>query len=67
LRLREGVSFSDFQVRFAVALEQVFADQTKELRDLRLVEVNGDALRLTGRGRLLRSEVFERFLPARAG
>jgi len=65
LRLREGVSFSDFQVRFAVTLEQVFADQIKELRDLGLVELKGGAVRLTCRGRLLGNEVFERFLPPR--
>jgi len=65
LRLREGVSFSDFQVRFAVAPEQVFADQMKELSDLGLVELKGGAVRLTNRGRLLGNEVFERFLPPR--
>lgn len=63
LRLREGVSFSDFQERFCVSLAGAFADQMKELRDLGLVEVNGGAVRLTGRGRLLGNEVFERFLP----
>ena len=63
LRLREGVSFSDFQERFSVELAGAFADQMKELRDLGLVEVDGSAVRLTGRGRLLGNEVFERFLP----
>jgi oxygen-independent coproporphyrinogen-3 oxidase len=63
LRLREGVSFSGFQERFSVTLNEVFADQMKELRDLGLVEVDGGAVRLTGRGRLLGNEVFERFLP----
>jgi oxygen-independent coproporphyrinogen-3 oxidase len=66
LRLREGVSFSDFQERFSVALETVFADRIGELSGLGLVEVDSSALRLTGRGRLLGNEVFERFLPARA-
>jgi oxygen-independent coproporphyrinogen-3 oxidase len=64
LRLHEGVSFSDFQERFSVTLEGVFADQMKELRDSGLVEVSGDALRLTGRGRLLGNEFIEGFLPA---
>jgi len=65
LRLREGVSFSDFQERFCAAMEGLFADQIQELTDLGLVEVNRSAVRLTGRGRLLGNEVFERFLPPR--
>jgi oxygen-independent coproporphyrinogen-3 oxidase len=63
LRLREGVSFCDFQERFCAAMEGLFADQIQELTDLGLVEVNRSAIRLTGRGRLLGNEVFERFLP----
>jgi oxygen-independent coproporphyrinogen-3 oxidase len=66
LRLLEGVSYTDFQVRFSVTPEQVFADQIKELTDLDLLELNRGAVRLTDRGHLLGNEVFERFLPVRA-
>jgi oxygen-independent coproporphyrinogen-3 oxidase len=66
LRLREGVSLSDFQARFHVALEEAFSSQMRELTELGLVEVDRGALRLTNRGRLLGNEAFERFLPPRA-
>jgi oxygen-independent coproporphyrinogen-3 oxidase len=62
LRLREGVSFCDFQARFCVTLEGTYSAQIQELVALGLAEVNSGALRLTTRGRLLGNEAFQLFL-----
>jgi oxygen-independent coproporphyrinogen-3 oxidase len=62
LRLCQGVSFAEFQVRFGLPLDQVFGEALGELVQLGLLEMDCGAIRLTPRGRLLGNEVFERFL-----
>lgn len=65
LRLvEEGVSFEGFARRFGQEMETVYREELKELRELGLIEVTEERVRLTERGRLLGNEVFERFLPA---
>lgn len=66
LRLMEGVSGEWFQGRFGCSLESVFGTDLKELSGLGLLEIEGDRWRLTGRGRLLGNEVFQRFVSVRA-
>ncbi len=64
LRLvEEGVRFSDFEGRFGRELHEVYGKEVEELRELGLIEVDDERVRLTARGRLLGNEVFERFLP----
>jgi oxygen-independent coproporphyrinogen-3 oxidase len=61
--LDEGVGLERFRERFGVALEQKYADELAELRQLGLIEVDGERVRLSERGRLLGNQVFLRFLP----
>ncbi|MEE8162705.1 MAG: coproporphyrinogen III oxidase, partial [Anaerolineae bacterium] len=64
LRLvEEGVGFEGFGRRFGKRLESLYEKGLRELRELGLVEVTAERVRLTPRGRLLGNEVFERFLP----
>ncbi len=64
LRLvEEGVSFEGFARRFGERLESLYERELRELREVGLVEVTAERVRLTPRGRLLGNEVFEKFLP----
>ncbi len=63
LRLMEGVSDARFRARFGVGLEETFGQELARLRQLGLVEWDGQVVRLTSRGRLLGNQVFQQFLP----
>ena len=63
LRLAEGVSASQFEVRFGAGLEDVYRDELIKLRGLGLLDWDGEMARLTARGRLLGNQVFQHFLP----
>ena len=62
LRLMEGVSEEGFRLRFGRSLESVFGADLREFQGLGLLEKKGERWRLTGRGRLLGNEVFQRFV-----
>jgi oxygen-independent coproporphyrinogen III oxidase len=62
LRLNDGVDRGEFRRRFGIAVESVYGSEVDKLVALGLLEVHGDNLRLTERGRLLGNEVFERFI-----
>ena len=62
LRLMEGVSGERFRGRFGHKMESVFGKDLEELMGLGLLEKEGDRWRLSGRGRLLGNEVFQRFV-----
>lgn len=61
LRLDTGVSFQEFDRRFAASLTEVHGDVIDELVSLGLLETVDGHLRLTQKGRLLGNEVFSRF------
>ena len=63
LRLTEGVSHAAFRTRHAVDLAAVYGPQLVELASLGLLVDDGEAVRLTRRGRLVANEVVLRFLP----
>ncbi|MBN2393107.1 MAG: radical SAM family heme chaperone HemW [Anaerolineae bacterium] len=63
LRLAEGVTESDFRVRFGVSLAELYAATIARLVETDLVLWNGLRLRLSPRGRLLGNRVFGAFLP----
>ncbi len=63
LRLAEGVSLDDIGRQFKIDLWSRYAAEIGELSAFGLVEVSGERLRLTPKGRLLGNEVFLRFLP----
>jgi oxygen-independent coproporphyrinogen-3 oxidase len=66
LRLvQEGVRLADFRQRFGRDVREVYGAQLAELRELGLLEMDDEAVRLTPRGRLLGNEVFQRFLPGK--
>jgi len=63
LRLvEEGVRLVDFRERFGRELMDVYGREIGEMRQAGLLEVDGERVRLTARGRLLGNEVFQRFL-----
>jgi len=57
-----GVTEADFRSRFGLGLMEVYPKEIEELVGLGLLEWNGQALRLTKRGRLLGNQVFMRFV-----
>ena len=63
LRLTEGVTFSRFEQRFGVAMNEVYAQELGELGEQGLIEVDAVGVRLTRRGWLLGNRVFAAFLP----
>jgi oxygen-independent coproporphyrinogen-3 oxidase len=63
LRLvRAGASDIDFKSRFGVGLMDAYRAELEDLIRLGLLEGDGDAVRLTRRGRLLGNQVFLRFV-----
>jgi len=64
LRLvQEGVRLAAFRERFGRELMDVYGREIGEMGQAGLLEVDGERVRLTARGRLLGNEVFQRFLP----
>lgn len=62
LRRNSGVSFAEVGVEFGDEAVTAFRTLADALADEGLVELAGQSLRLTARGRLLSNEVFSRFL-----
>jgi len=62
LRLNCGVSAAHFRDRCGVELDAAYGDLLAELAQLGLLERDAIGVRLTGRGRMLGNQVFERFV-----
>jgi putative oxygen-independent coproporphyrinogen III oxidase len=62
LRLNQGVCLPDISRRFGAATIKHFDGVFDDLMEAALLELDGDQVRLTSRGRLLSNEVFARFL-----
>jgi oxygen-independent coproporphyrinogen III oxidase len=62
LRLNQGVDPKKIREEFGGAVINTFSDAILECVGSGLLEREGDVIRLTPRGRLLSSEVFERFI-----
>jgi oxygen-independent coproporphyrinogen-3 oxidase len=62
LRLAKGVDLKEIAADFGEPALRAFTEPISECVDLGLLECEGDVVRLTGRGRLLSNEVFERFI-----
>jgi oxygen-independent coproporphyrinogen-3 oxidase len=62
LRLNEGISREQFRRRFGLPVEAVYGREIEALVGLGLLEVHGDRIRLTPRGRLVGNEAFARFV-----
>ncbi|PEL14156.1 radical SAM family heme chaperone HemW [Bacillus sp. AFS017336] len=62
LRKMQGVSERKFQEKFGSNFNEVFPNVIEKLNKDGLVEMNGEFLRLTHKGKLLGNEVFQAFL-----
>lgn len=62
LRTRAGVSQKRFAERYHMTITDVYGDLLKQLAAEQLLEVSGDAVRLTNQGQFLGNEVFQQFL-----
>ncbi|MBI5687379.1 MAG: radical SAM family heme chaperone HemW [Verrucomicrobia bacterium] len=62
LRMNEGVAAAAFERQTGFRLEQLWPDALPELAGQKLVEWDGERLRLTPRGRLLADTVAEAFI-----
>ncbi len=60
--VREGVSAAEFERRFGVTLEQKYGKELKKVKELGLVEWDGERTRLTKRRRLLGNRVLQIFV-----
>ena len=62
LRLVEGISLYALRQEFGDGLVAEMIESLRELSEAGLVTVDGDRVRLTGAGRMVSNEVFERLL-----
>jgi oxygen-independent coproporphyrinogen-3 oxidase len=62
IRLAEGARDVQFRARFGIGLAEAFGDQLAGLVTIGLITWDGQAARLTARGRLLGNHVFAEFL-----
>ncbi|SHE65313.1 oxygen-independent coproporphyrinogen-3 oxidase [Seinonella peptonophila] len=62
LRLMEGVSRADFQMRYHLEMDQVFGEELERLKKQGLLMNEEDRVRLTEQGILFGNEVFAAFL-----
>ena len=62
LRLTKGVDLKQVAADFGEPAIHGFTETIAECVDLGLLEREGHVIRLTGRGRLLSNEVFQRFI-----
>lgn len=67
LRLTKGVDLKKVAADFGEPALRAFTEMISECVDLGLLEWEGGVIRLTGRGRLLSNEVFERFIQCGSG
>jgi oxygen-independent coproporphyrinogen-3 oxidase len=67
LRLTGGVNLTTVAADFGEPAVRCIAMAISECTELRLLEHQGDCIRLTPRGRLLSNEVFERFILSECG
>ncbi len=62
LRMNRGVDLADVEEKFGARRATQAREVVQDLMSPRLVEIEGNVLRLTLAGRLLSNEIFERFL-----
>ena len=62
LRMREGVSMETFENMFARPMVEVYGDVLERLKELGLLEIDGDRVRLTRRGMEISNVALAEFL-----
>ena len=65
--MTKGVDLKKVAADFGEPALRAFTEMISECVDLGLLEWEGGVIRLTGRGRLLSNEVFERFIQCGSG
>src|SRR5262249_49179859 len=62
MRLKEGISLTEFQSEYGVDLIERYGNELPRLADAGLIEMGSERLALTPAGRLLSNEVFVSFI-----
>ena len=62
LRMREGVSMETFENMFARPMVEVYGDVLERLKELGLLEIDDDRVRLTRRGMEVSNVALAEFL-----
>ncbi|QQS39928.1 MAG: radical SAM family heme chaperone HemW [Acidobacteriota bacterium] len=62
LRLNRGLDLAEYRKRFGSELLAEFGEQLEEFREIGLIDIEDDRLRLTAKGRLYSNEVFGVFV-----
>ena len=60
--IEEGVRSAGFETRVGVRLDEVYGRKLRHLQQLKLIDWDGEAVRLTPGGRLLGNRVFREFV-----
>jgi oxygen-independent coproporphyrinogen-3 oxidase len=62
--IQEGVSRAEFANRFGKQVDEVFKNEIRDLLAKKLLEADGERIRLTQSGRFLSNQVFMQFVGA---
>ena len=62
LRLIKGMNIREFERRFNIVFRDCYKDRIDELKELGLIKINSQYMRLSARGLLLADEVFQYFI-----
>lgn len=62
LRLIKGINLNEFALRFGKRLEEVYPRQIEKFAKLKLLEYNGEIIRLTRKGLSVSNQVFVEFV-----
>jgi len=60
--LEEGIDLNEYGKRFGVDLQAAYRSDLDRLLDAGLIEISGNSLRLTPKGKLFSNEVFAVFV-----
>lgn len=62
LRMNEGIKFEDFKLKYNLDFVEKYKMEIKKLRELDLIKVNDEGIRLTQKGREISNSVFIEFI-----
>ncbi|MNW10368.1 coproporphyrinogen III oxidase [compost metagenome] len=62
LRLSEGLSQRDFKIKFKTTISDLFNEELKKLIGLKLITIENDYIKLTGKGKDFANIVWQEFV-----
>ncbi|WP_455538621.1 radical SAM family heme chaperone HemW [Terrisporobacter sp.] len=62
LRMNEGIKFEDFKIKYNFEFTDRYKEQIEKLKELNLIDVNSESMRLTQKGREISNSVFVEFI-----